>query len=98
MGFNAATLNLQGWFRAPFAGSPWGPTASAGNSGTGGSQVQATTPATVGATVNGYATADFDGSSKFLTNDTFQVSGRFISPVAWSIACLIRPRTTAAAR
>ncbi len=60
--FDPGTLNLTGWWRASYAGSPWTPTASAGPSGSNGNLAEATNPPATGLAVNGHTPADFDGT------------------------------------
>lgn len=67
--FNPATLNLSGWWRANYTGSPWVPTASAGNSGTNGNLAEATNPPTIGASQNAKAPAEFNGTNQIITTD-----------------------------
>lgn len=55
------------WNRVAYAGSPWTGTASAGSSGSR-DLTEATNPPSVGSALNGFDTADFDG-----TNDRFYV-------------------------
>jgi hypothetical protein len=66
--FDPATLALTGWWRASFASSPWTPTASAGTSGSNGNLAEATNPPAVGTALNGYDSADFDGTNDALTS------------------------------
>jgi len=63
--FNPATLSLSGWWRAAYAGAPWAGTASAGSSGS--RNLTAGTAPAVGATLNGLAGADWNGSTHVLT-------------------------------
>lgn len=84
--FDPATLALTGWWRGSFAGSPWVGTASAGTSANQ-DMTEATNPPSVGATLNGYATADFDG-----TNDRFvldDVASTYVTAAAFSGWCLV---------
>ncbi len=73
--FDPASLALSGWWRASYAGSPWTPTASAGASGGNGNLTEGTNPPSVGAPLNGFDTADFDGTNDQIspggTADTF---------------------------
>lgn len=63
--FTPASLSLTGWWRDFAAATPWVGTASAGSSGSN-NLTEATNRPSAGATLNGQATADFDG-----TNDQF---------------------------
>jgi hypothetical protein len=67
--FDPATLALTSWHRASFAAMPWPGTASAGASG---SRDLASTGAdpSVGAAVNGYDPADFNGADDFVVYAT----------------------------
>lgn len=67
--FDPTTLAWDGYFRAPYTGSPLAGTASAGPSGSR-SMTEATNPPTAGPTVNGYAPARFNGSNQKLTDPT----------------------------
>jgi hypothetical protein len=60
-------LALPGWWRAPFAASPWVGTASGGTSGTQNLAAGAGAPI-AGATLGGFATADFNGINSVLTS------------------------------
>lgn len=57
---------LEGWWRAPYAGSPWVGLDSSTASGSR-NLTEATNPPAVGASLNGLATADFDGTNDELT-------------------------------
>lgn len=91
--YDPAVRNLSVWLRTAYGGAPWEGTASAGGSG-GRDFTDATNPATVGATLNGRATADFQ-TNRRLSNGS--------SPTdvwgAGSYSCLVvfRARTAAAA-
>lgn len=88
--WSPAQIALTGWWRAPYAGSPWSDTASAGTSGSR-TASQATYPAAVGENVNGFAAADFDGVSKFLSlNDTY---GAYCGSDAFSGFAIIKIRS-----
>lgn len=63
MAFNPASLGPQLWVRGSYVGSPWVPVV-------GGNLTEATNPPSAGATLNGYAPADFDG-----TNDRLAFAG-----------------------
>jgi hypothetical protein len=67
--FDPATLALTSWHRASYASMPWPGTASAGASG---SRELASTGAdpSVGAAVNGYDPADFNGADDFVVYAT----------------------------
>jgi hypothetical protein len=82
---NPANMALTGWWRGAFASSPWSGTASAGTSGSN-ALTESTNPPAVGATLNGIASADFDG-----TNDQLNAAGTldtYISATAFSGWCL----------
>lgn len=67
--FDPATLALTAWWRSYANASPWVGTASAGTSA---SQDATGFPGTkpgAGPTLNGYTTADFNGSSQYLVPD-----------------------------
>lgn len=64
-----ASLAMSLLCRASFGGSPWAGTASAGSSG-GRNLAEATNPPSVGAAVNTFTPADFDGTDDQLTNAT----------------------------
>lgn len=87
--FDPSVLNLAVWQR-DFGGAPWAGTASAGASGSH-SFVVGTAPG-VGASLNGHASADFDG-----TNDVLVLSGLqmvdAISTTAYRIALLFEADT-----
>jgi hypothetical protein len=73
--FDPTSWDWEGFWDAPYGGSPWAGTASAGDSGSR-SLSEGTNAPSVGATLNGYATADFDG-----TND-------LLAPgLNWSVLC-----------
>ena len=93
--FDPATLSLTAWWRANYAGLPWVGTASAGNSGTGGTHdlsSAAGTP-TAGAAQNGFTPADFDGSQRF----DGSVLSSYITAAAGTIVVLFIADTAAAA-
>ena len=89
--YDPSVLDLNLWLRGSYGGSPWVGTASAGNSSTW-RGAHANAPG-VGAAVNGYTPADFDG-----TNDTLTVANTvpnnatladIISAPAWTMVFLI---------
>lgn len=83
-----ATLNLSLYLRAAYAGSPWTSTASAGTSG-GRTASEATNPPSIGAALNGLATASFDGANDQLTlNGT---GGDYYTSASLSGFALIKP-------
>lgn len=85
--FNPATLALTAWLRS-YNNSPWSGTASAGTSGSNNAN-EGVNPPAIGATLNGFATADFDG-----TNDILALSGTigtYYSTTAYSGWALFRP-------
>ena len=67
--FTPASLNLSSYVQAAYAGAPWPGRASAGISG-GNPYVSVGADPTVGAAVNGFATASFDGTQSDLSGDT----------------------------
>ena len=85
--FDAASLQLTGWWRGSSAGSPWAGSPSTGSSGLR-NLTEATNPPSAGTAVNGFAPADFDG-----TNDLMNVSGlttrNLVSASAGSVAALV---------
>ncbi len=91
--YDPAVLDLTG-FQREYAGAPWNGTASVGTSGTH-SFTHATTPATVGANLNGHPTADFDGVDDLLVANA--IESTFITANAWSFWCLLYARTVIAA-
>lgn len=93
--FDPATLNLTGWLRADYAGSPWSHTASAGTSGSNGAAAEATNAPATGSAVNGYTPADFNGSSHFLvTSDDWSV---YANATALTVIVLFNADTASAA-
>ncbi len=68
--YDPAVLNLAIWVRTPYSASPWVGVASAGASGTR-NLTEATNPPTVGANLNGRATASFNGTSSKIGIATF---------------------------
>ncbi len=85
--FDPATLALSGWWRASYAGSPWTPTASAGNSGSNGNLTEAINPPATGAALNGLTSADFDGTNDKLGNAN--ALNTFIASTGWSVSGVI---------
>lgn len=81
-----ATLALTGWWRAPYAGSPWTGIASDGTSG--GRTIQNATPPSVGTALNGYDTADFDGSNDALSSA--DAVSTFVTTTAFSAYFLFK--------
>lgn len=84
--FDAAALQLTGWWRASYAGSPWLGSPSTGSSGLR-NLTQATNPPSTAAAVNGFVPADFDGTNDFLT--TGLLTSDFVTASAGSIAALV---------
>lgn len=64
--FDPANSSLTGWWRAPYSGAPWAGVASAGASGSRSLATAGSNPS-VGATLNGRAGPDFNGSANLLT-------------------------------
>lgn len=81
--FNPATLALTSWLKAPYAGAPWAAASSAGTSSTNTYTTSGADP-TVGASLNGKATAAF--ASQFLSSTL--TSGSMYSASAGSAAFL----------
>jgi hypothetical protein len=76
--FDPADLALEGWWQAAYAGGPWEGTASAGGSGS--QDLDATNDPSVGLSVNGYATASFNGTNDHLDGancSTFMTTTNF---------------------
>lgn len=67
--YDPTTLNLTGYWRASYAGTPWVGTASGGTSANQNASHATQAPA-VGALVNGYAPADFGGLDRLTLDDT----------------------------
>lgn len=84
--FDPATLSLTGWWRGDYAGAPWTGTASAGASGSRDLSTLSSDPA-VGTALNGYDSADFDGTANQLT--TSLAGSSLLSASAFSFWCLI---------
>jgi hypothetical protein len=84
--FDPATMNLTIWSRAAYAGAPWGGVASAGTSGSRSLATGAGTP-TAGATLNGLASADFDGTNQRFVNAT--AISTLLTASAWFAWALI---------
>jgi hypothetical protein len=59
-------LALTGWWRGPFAAAPWAGTASGGASGTASLAAGTAAPAP-GTALNGFAPAEFNGTTEYLT-------------------------------
>lgn len=73
--FDPATLSLQGWWRDYAGSAPWAGTASAGSSGS--NSLSAGTAPGAGTALNGHGTADFNGTTHYLTGaamSTFQTT------------------------
>lgn len=84
--FDPATLALTGWWRGSFAASPWVGTASAGSSSTN-DATEATNPPAVGSDLNGYDSADFDGTNDLLSADGTMAD--YINATAYSAWALV---------
>lgn len=83
--FDPHTLELSGWYRGSYTGSPWKGTASEGTSGDK-TASHATNAPSVGPAVNGFTPAQFiAANTDHLDIGTF---GDFISGSAWSFAGL----------
>lgn len=83
--FRRASLPLTGWYAKGYPGGipgSWPASTSAGTSGGNGAISHATDPANVGAALNGYASADFDGISTRL--DSSGTLDTFVSASAYS--------------
>ena len=85
-GGDAASLELSGWWRASYAGSPWVGSSSVGSSGLR-NLTEATNPPSNGSAVNGLVPADFDGTNDLLT--TGRPVTDFVTAGAGSIAALV---------
>lgn len=88
--FNPAVLSLSGYLRASYSSAPWLGIASAGTSGTH-DFTEVANPPSVGAALNGFTPADFNGSTQLLTG---AVPTDFVSTSVGGIAVLFRTRTT----
>lgn len=83
--FDPTTLALTGYWRAAYAGPPWTGVASAGASGGRDLTTAGDDPA-VGATLNGYAGADFNGVTNVLTTGLAGTSFFGVSAMAgWAL-------------
>lgn len=87
-----SVLVLTHWQRGSYAGSPWAGNASAGTSGSR-ALTEATNPPAVGAALNGYTPADFNGTTHRLTSATAMTS--CISATSGSMAALFFADTAA---
>jgi len=88
--FNPATLSLDAWYRASYAGPTWSPTASAGSSGDNGNLEFYTGDAPdAGSAVNGFTPALFDSG---LNQDLYNQgqADYFISTTAWTVVMLFK--------
>lgn len=86
--FDPTSLALTGYWRASYAGSPWVGTASAGTSSAQDAVTMIGAP-DVGATVNGYAPADFDGVTDSLTvDDTLDTYAGALMLCGWALVYL----------
>lgn len=92
--FNPSSLALTGWFRASYGGAPWDGSASAGSSA-GKSMTSPGAPPSVGAAINGYTPADFNGTTQYL-RDIVDICSDFISTTAYRVVMLIEPGSLAA--
>jgi hypothetical protein len=87
--WSPAQLTANSWQRAAYAGAPWSGTASAGSSG--GRALSAGVAPSVGAALNGYDTADFNGTTSRLVSG---VAADVLAPVAgYVVIALVFPRT-----
>jgi hypothetical protein len=90
-----STLTLTMWNRANYTGAPWVGDESEGTSaafswGTGGNEPS------VGASLNGFTPADFDGTNDRLFNDVIALSS-ILTASTWWMGALVRLDTVAAA-
>ncbi len=93
--FDPATLALSGWWRASYAGSPWVAVASAGGSGSNGDLTSAGAAIpSVGASLHGLASADFDGTNDKLDNANNM--NTFLASSGWSVSGVIAADSAAA--
>lgn len=74
--FDPASLSLSGWWRAPYAGSPWRGDPSLGFSSAR-DLFETTNPPSLGAAVNGYVPADYDGTNDMLRSGTLTLADVF---------------------
>jgi len=86
--YNPAALSLTGWWQGSFSGSPWTGSSSAGAS-SGREYIEATNPPATGASLNGFTSANFDGTNDILTNATL-TSDDWFTPSAGSIWILFK--------
>ncbi len=93
MTFDPASLALTGWWRASYGGSPWAAVASAGSSGSNGTLAEAINAPSVGASLNGKASANFDGTNDRLANS--HDLDTFFDEAAWSVSGVIAADTAA---
>lgn len=89
--FDPATLNLKGWWRAPFVASPWVGVASVGTSGSN-NLTEATNPPTIGEPQTTYAGPLFDGTNDLLGGAALST---YLSTSFFSVAMLIKVTSTA---
>jgi len=91
--YDPTILNLTGYWRASYAGSPWTPTASAGTSGANGNLAEATNPATTGAAQNGFTPADYVTNQQL---NSVTLCQTFVSDASGSIGVLFYADTAVA--
>jgi hypothetical protein len=95
--FSPATLSLTGWW-FDYAGSPWLGTVSAGTSGSGNNDLEeGTNPPSIGAALNGYDTANFDGTNDVLFGETGVTTTTYLDASAGSVAILFNADSAVAA-
>lgn len=88
-------LDFTGWWRASYAGSPWSSSPSGGTSGSAAALAEATNPPAVGAAVNGFDPASFNGTSSLLSTGTD--FSTFVTANAGSILVLFNAASAAVA-
>ena len=87
-GFDPAVLPLTGWWRGSFVSSPWSGVASAGAGSASNSLANvAFTAPSVGAALNGYAPAAFNGTTDGLV--AADTTAAMFGTTAWSYSCLV---------
>lgn len=90
--YDLAGNSFSAWHRAPYAGSPFSSTASAGTSGAAADLSEATNPPSVGTAVNGYAPMDFDGVNDVLSGNA---SSNYVTTGAGTLIAFVYIDTVA---
>jgi hypothetical protein len=91
--FDPTASALTGLYRGSFGGDPWAGTASAGTSG--GRSLSAGAAPAVGAAVNGFTPASFNGTTHFLT-DLTNTADTYLTTTAYRVSLLLQPAALAA--